>query len=102
MKLHMRDGYALVRPEEEDKVTAGGIHLTTVEKKQTTRGTVVAVGAGKVIGIKPGSGEPAHAPCDLREGNMVYYNSWSGDEIDFDGVPHMIILHDEIKAIQCE
>ncbi|OWK39673.1 co-chaperone GroES [Fimbriiglobus ruber] len=65
----------IVRRELSDEKTAGGILLPDAAKKKPQRGTILAVGPGK-INKKDGT----RAPMQLKNGDKVLFTSWAGDE----------------------
>ena len=64
----------IVRREAADDRTAGGIVLPDTAKNKPQRGTVIAVGPGKLK--KDGS----RATMQLKSGDKVLFTSWAGDE----------------------
>ena len=64
----------IVRREAADETTAGGIVLPDTAKNKPQRGTVLAVGPGK---MKP---DGARVAMQLKVGDKVLFTSWAGDE----------------------
>ena len=64
----------IVRREAADEKTAGGILLPDTAKNKPQRGTVLAVGPGKVL--KDGS----RRALQVKKGDKVLFTSWAGDE----------------------
>lgn len=64
----------IVRREAADEKTSGGIILPDTAKNKPQRGTVLAVGPGKLK--KDGS----RTAMQLKEGDRVLFTSWAGDE----------------------
>lgn len=64
----------VVRREAADEKTAGGILLPDTAKNKPQRGTVLAVGPGK---MKP---DGARAQMQLQVGDKVLFTAWAGDE----------------------
>ena len=64
----------IVRRETADDKTTGGIILPDNAKKKPQRGTVLAVGPGKLK--KDGT----RAAMQLKTGDVVLFTSWAGDE----------------------
>lgn len=64
----------IVRREAAEDKTAGGIVLPDTAKNKPQRGTVIAVGPGKLK--KDGT----RAPMQLKAGDRVLFTSWAGDE----------------------
>ena len=68
------DDRIIVRREVADDKTAGGIVLPDSAKNKPQRGTVVAVGPGRMK--KDGT----RAAMQLKAGDRVLFTSWAGDE----------------------
>ena len=64
----------IVRREAADDKTSGGIILPDTAKNKPQRGTVLAVGPGKLK--KDGS----RTAMQLKAGDRVLFTSWAGDE----------------------
>ncbi|MFO0823545.1 MAG: co-chaperone GroES [Gemmataceae bacterium] len=64
----------IVRRESADEKTAGGIVLPDSAKNKPQRGTVLAVGPGRLK--KDGT----RTTMQLKEGDRVLFTSWAGDE----------------------
>jgi chaperonin GroES len=84
----------LVRSEEEEERTAGGIILPDTAKKKPTEGTVIAVGAGKK------TEEGKTIPLTVKVGDKVIYSKYGGTEIIIEGDEYLILDEDQIYAIK--
>ena len=65
----------IVRREASEEKTAGGILVPDAAKKKPQRGTILAVGPGK-LNLKDGT----RMPMQLKAGDVVLFTSWAGDE----------------------
>jgi chaperonin GroES len=65
----------IVRREASDEKTAGGIILPDASKKKPQKGTVLAVGPGK-LNQKDGT----RVAMQLKAGDVVLFTAWAGDE----------------------
>jgi chaperonin GroES len=80
----------IVRREESSEKTAGGIVLPDNAKQKPQRGTVLAVGPGKML--KDGK----RRPLQVREGDRVIFTAWAGDEYkDRSSKDVILIMHEE-------
>ena len=80
----------IVRREESSEKSAGGIVLPDNAKQKPQRGTVLAVGPGKML--KDGK----RRPLQVREGDRVIFTAWAGDEYKDRGSKDVIlIMHEE-------
>ncbi len=83
----------LVKRLEAEEKTAGGIVLPDTAKEKPKRGTVQAVGDGKLLD----SGE--RSKLQVSKGDEVLFSSYAGTEIKVDGEELLIIDEGEILAI---
>ncbi len=86
------DDRILVKPEEAEEKTKGGIILPEAAKDKPTQGEVVAVGPGKLTD----AGERT-APT-VKVGDKVIYGKYAGSDIKIDGKEHKILRESEIFA----
>lgn len=91
MSLRPLNDRVFVRPDEPEK-KIGNIHLPDEAHQSTLRGTVVAVGPGRLND----NGLPI--PMQVKVGDVVFY-SWGGSEC-FDGTEKLLAFKEsEIMAI---
>src|SRR5262245_39517752 len=76
----------VVRREEPEEKTAGGIVLPDSAKNKPQRGTVLAVGPGKLL--KDGT----RRGLQVKKGDKVLFTSWAGDEFKSRGSSDQILL----------
>jgi chaperonin GroES len=89
--LHDR---VVVRRQEEEATSAGGIVLTGSAKEKPNQGEVLAVGNGRVLD----SGDVR--PVDVKVGDVVVFGKYAGsDTIDVDGEELVILGESDIKAV---
>jgi len=89
--LHDR---VVVRRQEEEATSAGGIVLTGSAKEKPNQGEVLAVGNGRVLD----SGDVR--PVDVKVGDIVVFGKYAGsDTIDVDGEELVILGESDIKAV---
>jgi chaperonin GroES len=87
----------VVRRQESDEKTAGGILLPDTAKNKPQRGKVLAVGPGKLD--KNGK----WLPLDLKVGDTVLFTSWAGDEFkDAKRNEVLLMRGDDILAVVSE
>ena len=92
MKLKPLYDRVVVKREDEEKTTAGGIVLPNTSGEKPSQGTVVAVGPGKVKG-----GELR--PLQVKVGDKVLFGKYTGSEVKVDGEDLIIMKEEEIFAI---
>lgn len=77
-----------------DKI--GNIFLPDVAKKPAAKGTVIAVGPGK-LNVKTGE----RTPTTLKPGDVVYVPKWGGDRVEADGKDRLLFYkEEEILAVE--
>jgi len=92
IKLRPLDDRVVVEPKEAEEVTAGGIVLPDSAKEKPQRGTVIAVGPGKLLD----SGE--RGALSVSVGDEVIYGKYSGSEVEVDGREVKILRETDIFA----
>ena len=94
MKIRPLHDRVIVRREEEEAKTAGGILLPGSAQEKPNRGVVVAVGSGRVFD----NGDVR--PVDVKVGDKVVFGKYAGqDTIDVDGEELIILSESDIKAV---
>jgi len=85
----------LIRPMSEEeaakKLPSGIIIPATIDKEKTDRGTVVAVGPGKV------NDEGKLIPMHIKQGDKVLFQ-W-GDKVEVDDVEYYVVSESSVLAI---
>ena len=93
MKIRpLNDRVLVIRIEEEEK-TKGGIIIPDTAKEKPQEGRVIAVGTGKLNE----NGE--RIPLDVKKNDRVLFSKYGGNEIQIDGVEHLIMREDDILGI---
>jgi chaperonin GroES len=92
MKVKPLHDRLLVKPIEETK-TQGGLIIPDSAKDKPMRGTVIAVGPGKL------DDAGSLRPLDVNKGDRVLFNKYAGTEIQLDGDEHLIIREDDVLAV---
>lgn len=94
MKVKPLGDRVVVRRAESEEKTAGGILLPDAAKDKPQRGTVLAVGTGKLL--KDG----ARQPLQVKEGDVVLFTAWAGDEYkDGKGGNILLMREEDILAV---
>jgi chaperonin GroES len=83
----------VVRRFEEGEQNVGGIIVPDSAKEKPQRGTVIAVGSGKV-----GDGG-ARTPLDVKAGDVILFGKYTSQEIKLDGEEFLIMREDEVLAV---
>ncbi|MEM7208732.1 MAG: co-chaperone GroES [Pseudomonadota bacterium] len=88
--LHDR---VVIKRMEEERTSAGGIVIPDTATEKPARGTVVAVGNGKVAE----NGEVR--PLDVKVGDEVLFGKYSGTELRVEGEDVLVMREDDIMAV---
>ncbi|MCW5827678.1 MAG: co-chaperone GroES [Deltaproteobacteria bacterium] len=83
----------LVKREDEEEKTKGGLIIPDAAKEKPSRGKVVAAGKGRVL--ESGKTEP----LDVKKGDIVLFGKYAGTEINIEGVEHLILREEDVLAI---
>ncbi len=76
----------LIKIQESETKTAGGIIIPQTAQEKTQTGVVIAIGTDKDV-IK------------VKENDKVMYDKYAGTQIKIDGVEHLIVKMSDILAI---
>jgi len=93
MKIRPLHDRVLVRREEEETKTAGGIVLPASAAEKPSRGEVIAVGNGKI----QENGDVR--ALDVKAGDKVIFGQYSGNTVKVDGEELLIMSEAEILAV---
>jgi chaperonin GroES len=92
INLKPLDERIVVEPLEAEEKTPGGIVLPDTAKEKPQRGTVLAIGPGKLLD----SGE--RGPLSVAVGDEVIYGKYSGTDIEVDGREVKILRESDVLA----
>ena len=82
----------LVSRIEEGEQKVGGIIIPDSAKEKPQRGTVIALGNGKV------SDGGDRIKLDVKPGDTILFGKYAGQEIKLEGVEYLIMKEDEVLA----
>ena len=83
----------ILKREESEERSAGGIVLPDTAQEKPARGRILAVGDGSPLA----NGSRA-APM-VAEGDRVLFGRYAGTEVEIDGEPFLILRESEILAV---
>ena len=92
MKVKPLADRVLVKVEEGETKTTGGIIIPQTAQEKTQTGVVVAVGPGKET-------EKGKEPITVSVGQKVMYDKYAGTQVKIDGVEHLIVKMSDIIAV---
>jgi chaperonin GroES len=83
----------LLKRVEAEEMTRGGIVLPDSAQEKPRRGTILAIGDGKVLD------DGTRAEFQVAIGDVVLFSSYGGTEIKVDGEEYMLMDESDILAI---
>jgi chaperonin GroES len=92
INLKPLDDRIVVEPVEAEEVTSGGIVLPDTAKEKPQRGTVLAVGPGKLLD------NGKRGDLSVAVGDEVIYGKYSGSDIEIDGRDIKILRESDVLA----
>ncbi|MFM7845806.1 MAG: co-chaperone GroES [Planctomycetota bacterium] len=92
IKLRPLDDRVVVQPLEAEEKTAGGIVLPDTAKEKPQRGTVVAVGPGRLLE------NGKRAELSVAVDDEVIYGKYGGTDIKVNGQEVKILRESDILA----
>ncbi len=92
IKIRPLDDRIVVEPLDAEETTAGGIVLPDAAQEKPQRGTVIAVGPGRLLD----SGN--RGELSVSVGDEVIYGKYGGSDIEVDGDEVKILRESDILA----
>src|SRR6267154_2159956 len=93
MKIRPLHDRVIVKREEEERKSPGGIVIPDTATEKPIFGKVVAVGKGKILE----SGEIR--PLDVKVGDKILFGKYSGTEVKMDGDELVVMREEDIMAV---
>ena len=91
-KLRPMDDRVVVEASEAEEMTAGGIVLPDAAQEKPQRGTVVAVGPGRLTDVGK------RGELSVTVGDEVIYGRYGGSDVEVDGEEYKILRENDILA----
>jgi chaperonin GroES len=88
--LHDR---VIVKREEDERKSPGGIVIPDSASEKPSKGRVVAVGTGKILE------DGKVRPLDVKVGDKVLFGKYSGTEVKVDGDDVLVMREEDILAV---
>jgi len=92
IKIRPLDDRVVVEPTEAEETTAGGIVLPDSAQEKPQRGTILAVGPGRLLD----SGQ--RGELSVTVGDEVIYGKYGGTDIEVNGEEVKILRESDILA----
>ncbi len=93
IKINPLDDRLVVEQHEAEDKTAGGIVLPEQAKEKPQKGTVAAVGPGKLLD----SGN--RGPLSVKVGDEVFYAKYAGTDVEISGKKYTVLRENDVLAI---
>lgn len=82
----------LIEPLEKEQTTPSGIVIPDTAKEKPQEGKVIAVGPGRLE-------EGERVKPAVKEGDVVVYKKWGGNEVKVDGKDMLLVREEDILAV---
>lgn len=94
MKFQPMNDRILVKRENSEEKTRGGIIIPDSAKEAPAKGLVVAVGPGK------STDEGTRRPLEVKAGETVLFRKYAGTEVNVAGEDQLIMREEEVLAVE--
>ncbi len=93
LKLQPLGDRLVVKREQAEGKTAGGIVLPDTAKDKPTRGSVVAIGDGKLLD------NGTRGTLQVKVGDRVLFTSYAGENIEIGDEEYILMSESEVLAV---
>ncbi|MDI6744533.1 MAG: co-chaperone GroES [Thermodesulfovibrionales bacterium] len=93
MKFKPLRDRVFVKYSSEEEKTAGGLYIPDAAKEKPQKGTVMAVGTGRI------TDDGKRQPMDVKVGDTILFDKYSGSKIKMDNEEYLIIREEDILGI---
>lgn len=93
LKLRPLHDRVIVRREEEERTSPGGIVIPDTATEKPIQGKVLAIGNGKILD----SGEVR--ALDVKVGDKILFGKYSGTEVKVEGEDLLVMREEDIMAV---
>jgi chaperonin GroES len=93
MKFKPLRDRVLVKYSEEAEKSEGGLYIPESAKEKPQKGEIMAIGPGKV------TDDGKLQKMDVKVGDVVLFEKYSGSKITMESVEYLIIKEDDILGI---
>jgi chaperonin GroES len=93
MKFRPLHDRVLVKRIDAEEHTSGGIIIPDTAKEKSQQGEVIAVGPGG----RDKTGKLV--PIDVKVGDRVLFDKWSGSDVKTDSTEYLIIKENDILGV---
>lgn len=93
MKIRPLYDRVIVKREEEEERSAGGIVIPDSAKEKPIRGSIMAVGAGRILD----NGDTR--ALAVKVGDRVLFGKYAGTEVKIDGDDFLVLREEDIMGV---
>lgn len=93
MSIRPLQDRVIVKREEEESTSAGGIVIPDSATEKPSRGKVIAVGPGKILD----NGDKR--PLDVKVNDVVLFGKYSGTEVKMNDEELLVMREEDIMGV---
>ncbi|MGQ0430073.1 MAG: co-chaperone GroES [Gammaproteobacteria bacterium] len=93
MKIRPLHDRVIVKREDEERKSPGGIVIPDTAAEKPIRGKIMAVGKGKILE------DGKVRPLDLKVGDKILFGKYSGTEVKVDGDELLVMREEDVMAV---
>src|SRR5436190_7676933 len=82
----------VVKPSEEEEMTASGLVIPDTAKERPQEGKVMAMGPGRFE-------DGQRIPMDVKVGDTIIYSKYGGTEVKIEGEDYLILSARDVLAV---
>jgi chaperonin GroES len=93
MKLRPLDDRIVVKPQDAEEKTAGGIVIPDAAKEKPLMGKVISVGPGRMLD------NGKRAEVAVKKNDTILFGKYGGNDIKIDGEDYKILRESDVLGI---
>lgn len=93
MKIRPLHDRVIVKREDEERKSPGGIVIPDTAAEKPIRGKVIAVGKGKILE------DGKVRPLDVKVGDKILFGKYGGTEVKVDGEELLVMREEDVMAV---
>ena len=93
MKIRPLHDRVIVKREDEERKSPGGIVIPDTAAEKPVRGKIIAVGKGKILE------DGKVRPLDVKVGDKILFGKYSGTEVKVDGDELVVMREEDVMAV---
>ena len=93
MKIRPLHDRVIVKREDEERKSPGGIVIPDTAAEKPVRGKIIAVGKGKILE------DGKVRPLDVKVGDKILFGKYGGTEVKVDGDELLVMREEDVMAV---